>query len=773
MHPAGTGGSTQAQARGAVRRLGRRDRLLRVIALTSAAGAVVAGSHPTGSVLGDLLVPAVVGGAVALAGSRARRWSLLVASGTAAAVAPAGPWWALAVLALIVSLAQVVVDRRDRMTGALVAAAAVQGLLRSGDGGTLVVAAATLAAGGVVVSGYRAARASERRTARRALSVGCVAAALAGLAFLVVLLEGRADLARGVDLGERGLEAMQAGDGAEAEDLLGQAADAFESAEHDLGSPLLQPARLFPVIGPHATAARQLAQVGGDIAAAAEVAAAHADYEQLAIVDGTVDLAALGEMRPAAREALDRLRAGQERADGIDRTGLVALLGHPLARLDEELDATIHRAESVVSGLDTAPWLLGADAPRRYLVVFGSPAEARGLGGFLGSYGLLTADRGRLTLERTGPIGELEQAAGWQERTLSGPPEFLARYGRHYPARFLKNASASPDFPTVASVLTELVGQGPEGERLDGVLYLDPYAVAALLEVTGPVRVEGIDEPLTADRAPALLLREQYRRFPDLADRRDVLASAATAAFEELTTGSSLEPGALAEALTPIVRKGRFLASVTDPAGQSFLGRLGLDGSFPAPDGRDFLSVRTANAAANKLDAYLARDIDYRVTYDPTSGAVEATLVIRLTNEAPEGLPEYVAGNAAQREGRPGPPAGTNLSLLSVYSALGLVGATVDGATLPVEVGAELGHHVYTAPVEIPQGATVTVEVDLVGTIDASSRYQLRVAQQPLVIPDEVEIEVEARRGEVRADERRTVVGPADALVDVVASVDE
>jgi len=303
------------------------------------------------------------------------------------------------------------------------------------------------------------------------------------------------------------------------------------------------------------------------------------------------------------------------------------------------------------------------------------------------------------------------------------------------------------------------------------VLYLDPYAVAALLEVTGPVTVDGIDEPLTADRAPALLLREQYRRFPDLTDRRDVLASAATAAFEALTTRRSLEPGALVDALAPIVRKGRFLASVTDPASQSFLGRLGLDGSFPAPDGGDFLSVRTANAAANKLDAYLARDIRYRVIYDPTSGAVEATLVIQLTNDAPQGLPEYVVGNAPQREGRRGPPAGTNLSLLSVYSALGLAGARVDGASLPIEIGEELGHHVYIAPVEIPQGATVTVELDLVGTIDASSRYRLTVAQQPLVIPDEVEVEVDGGGVEIRASERRTVVGPADAVVEVTASV--
>lgn len=727
----------------------RRQAIVWLVAMASAVGAVLAGNHPTGAFAGDAVAGAGFAVAVCYAGSRARRWSLVVLAAVASVAAVAqGVVGLLALAALGGALAQVVLDRRDRVTGALIAAASTQVLLRlpAIEPTALVVVLVGVATVPVLGSGYQAARRRERTVARRIVAVSALAALLFSLAFVVIALEGRADLDRGVDLGERGLDALRVGDSEAAADLLERSADAFASAHADLTSPLAQPARAIPLVGQQATASREIAIAGREIAEAAEVAATQVDVGNLAITDATVDLRSLATMEQPAAEALDRLRVADERVAAIDRSWLLPLVAGPVVDLGADLDDTVRQAESVVAGLDAAPWLLGADAPRRYLVAFGTPAESRGLGGFIGSYGILSVTDGRLEMEHTGPISELERAEGSAGRTLSGPPEFLARYGRYYPARFLKNASASPDFPTVARVLQELYPQSSGGQQVDGVLYLDPFALAALLEITGPVDVEGLDEPLDAETAPNLLLRRQYSLVPDSADRRDVLGAAAEATFAALTSQQLAGPGELAEVLTPVARRGRLLFQVTDPSANRFLDRIGLGGEFPAPDGGDFLSVRTANAGANKLDAYLSRDITYRAEFDPGTGGVHATATITLTNEAPDGLPDYVAGNADARAGRPGPAAGTNLTMLSVYSALGLSGATMDGQTLPVEVQDELGHHVYSAPVTVPRGSSVQIEVLLEGTIDAG-RYDLTFSQQPLAIPDEVDLEVTDRRG--------------------------
>ena len=57
--------------------------------------------------------------------------------------------------------------------------------------------------------------------------------------------------------------------------------------------------------------------------------------------------------------------------------------------------------------------------PRHYFIAFTQPAEARGLGGFVGNYGELTAIDGDIELTRSGRIRELIAAPGADQRTLA------------------------------------------------------------------------------------------------------------------------------------------------------------------------------------------------------------------------------------------------------------------------------------------------------------------------------------------------------------------
>ena len=151
----------------------------------------------------------------------------------------------------------------------------------------------------------------------------------------------------------------------------------------------------------------------------------------------------------------------------------------------------------------------GGAAPRRYLVAVTSPNETRNSGGFMGGYAELTVTNGLIEKTASGSISELNSAGDALGRTLTGTPEFSERYGTYVPARFLQNATASPDLPTTAKVLAELYPQAG-GAPLDGVILLDPAGLAALLELSGPVTVEGIDRPITSENVEAFLLKRQY-----------------------------------------------------------------------------------------------------------------------------------------------------------------------------------------------------------------------------------------------------------------------
>ena len=92
----------------------------------------------------------------------------------------------------------------------------------------------------------------------------------------------------------------------------------------------------------------------------------------------------------------------------------------------------------------------------------------------IASYGELTADQGRLTLTRSGDISDLNKALPKGGGHLTGPADYLARYGAFDPQKLFQDVSYAPDLPTVADVIQQLYPQAG-GDHIDGVLALDPY----------------------------------------------------------------------------------------------------------------------------------------------------------------------------------------------------------------------------------------------------------------------------------------------------------
>src|SRR5690606_38125642 len=97
---------------------------------------------------------------------------------------------------------------------------------------------------------------------------------------------------------------------------------------------------------------------------------------------------------------------------------------------------------------------------------------------------------------------------------------------------------------------------------------------------------------------------------------------------------------------------------------------------------RDGFLLVTQNKGNNKIDSYLRRSIDYVATFDPSTGAVEATATITLRNDAPAfGLPLAIIGSNDQ-----GLPLGTNAMFFSFYTPHLLRQASLDGEDWQVEV---------------------------------------------------------------------------------------
>jgi hypothetical protein len=389
-----------------------------------------------------------------------------------------------------------------------------------------------------------------------------------------------------------------------------------------------------------------------------------------------------------------------------------------------------------LTAVRTLPEVFGAGGQRRYLALFVTPVEGRA-SGFPGNFAELTLTDGKVEMTRFGRVLELDRSRAPVQ--LSMPKEYDLRYQRFGGAGSWRNVTLSPNFPTVAELVRQLYPQSG-GAELDGVMSLDPSAIATLLRLTGPVSIPDIPRPISARNAEEFLLRDQYLEFDQGPDRVDALESLGRRTFDALLEGDLPAPEEIARVLSPALQEQHLRFVDFSPAGAQFFEDIGVTGAL-LPVAGDALAITTNNIIGNKVDLFLQRTVSYDVVWDPATRQVRSVLRIHLVNSAPaSGLPSYVIGNALDSPDPP--PLGTNRTYLSVFSPLALDDMRLDGEPLPIEVQTEAGRKVYSTFLELGPGGEATVEMTLSGVITGEGGYRLDVAPQVLALPDQLDVTV-------------------------------
>lgn len=703
------------------------------------AAALLTTAEPTGQATADALWSAALVAVAAIFGATARRWTWFVPAGVAAVIAGDDLALAGAALAIVVAFASVVTDTRSRARGALVVALGCIALLRAEPVGfhglsALLTAAAVVPA---IVSGYAYAGRTVRRRARRvALGAGgVIGLMLAGAALGVVSVQS--DLADGIRSVDDGMTAARDANDDLAAEHLGHAARSLKTADDTLSSWFVAPAKSLPIIGPNLDAVSSLAARASEVAEVSALAADSADVDALRFVDGRLDPQVVVDMQEPLRQVKAAIDGLADEVDEARSPWLVSLVSTRIDRLDEQIADAQPDADAALLAVDIAPHLLGADGPQRYLVLFTTPVEARGRTGFPGNYAELYVEDGKLSMPVFGRISELERGGLGDQRTLTQPPDLVARYDRFDVATTWRNLTMTPDFPSLAQAAAELYPQSG-GQPIDGVLSVDPAGLAALMRYTGPVEIEGRDEPLTSENAEAYLLLEQYVLFEEDNDERvDVLEDVAETTFERLTSADLPGPRAIIDHIDPVVDGGHIQFVSLDQETFMLLFTTSVTGHFQPTPGTDSFATTTANAGASKIDLFLERRQHYDVRWDPATGRVTGTLRVTLENSAPsEGWPDYVIGNSV------GLPPGTNRSYVSIYSPFGLEAARIGGQPVGLQSEVEVGRNVYSTFVDIPPGGAVEIELDLAGTVEGR-HYELELPVQPFTNPDDVAVQLE------------------------------
>ncbi|CAN5662189.1 hypothetical protein BH24ACT4_BH24ACT4_04550 [soil metagenome] len=759
--PRATGSEERPRPRARVTTRRQRSAIVTLVVAVSAVGGALTGARPTDLLAVDVLLAAGLAALVPWCSAHARRWTWCWLAGIAA-VAAVDRWipFLLAAAALVLALLSTLPRRRHRIAGAVVGALAIQALMRIGDVGPLGVPALVCAVAVIpaIVSGHRLMPRRHRRSLTRAAVAALVVAIVGTASAAAVVLAVRSQLVTAVDRSEDAVAGV--GDGereGSLADLEAAGAD-FGDARSLLGSPLLWPARALPIVGPHVGALHELAASGEDLTGAAAADLSLVDYDRLRYESGRINLEEVEAVAPALRSIRTALVDAEDRTGALDSPWLVAPLTDRVDELRERLIDTRRQADTAAVAIDLAPEMLGAEGPRRYLVVFPTESETRGGGGFVGNFVILDAVDGEVELTESARIVDMIDARKPGERSLTeveGLEEYVRQYGELRPQDFNQDILYSPHFPSNARAFASVAEQSGRGQ-IEAVISMSPSGLAALLSLTGPVPVQGRDQPLAPAEAEQFLQLGQYLEYDDDEARSDALEGLTREVFDRLTTGSLPSPRELGEQLGPLVPTGALEMWSARPEEEDLLARLDVTGELPVAGAHDLVHVSGTNGGQNKIDVFLQRTVEVEPSRDPETGEIVSTVRVTLRNDAPvDGLPRYVIGNNR------GDPPGTNRHLLSVFTPLMLAAANVDGVPVGVDAGRERGYQVYRRYLVVPPGAMMTFELQLRGDIPGMDEYRLLLPAQPMVNPDQVEVTGPLVAGEqdLTLDRDRSLVG--------------
>ncbi|MBW3664786.1 MAG: DUF4012 domain-containing protein [Actinobacteria bacterium] len=579
----------------------------------------------------------------------------------------------------------------------------------------------------------------------------------------------------------------------------GRMADARDRTD----GPIWSAVGAVPLVGRSTETFRRVVDVGAAAVAVGEAALDDAEVLvgedgalRVSVSDGVVDLAPLREADAALGDLpVDALRAARADLAAVPATWVPGIVrdGRATAlQLADEALRTLEHGRLVTTAL---PPFLGADGPRRYLLAMQSNGELRGTGGLLGFIAVLSADRGRLELtepqvhealdeaiaKRTlDPIDEPGFLTGDHTDTVPTSPEFEARYGHVAAAGFFSNVNVDPDLPTTAEVILDLY-EDRTGDRLDGVIAVDPIGAEQLMSVIGPLELpdEAIDprRPLPRRVPPAAVADVALIDIYEIAgsehsEVRRVYSQAFAQAVFDTLLGGGWDGVAVGDQLA-LAAAGRHLQLFSrDEEEQAAFEALGIAGKLDAPTPAvagaptsDLLAVTANNATGGKQDVHLGHRISgtYRLTLVPGADGTasawrEATVRTTVVNPLPRsGMDLYIIGNClvgtAENACFEGPP-GLNRTWFTVWTPeeVAVRGATGPDGTVPLGTGRIHGEHAIDHFLETPSESENWFEVSFDGDVQLTAEggdltYELTWWRQAKAIPDHLDLTIEAPDG--------------------------
>jgi len=281
--------------------------------------------------------------------------------------------------------------------------------------------------------------------------------------------------------------------------------------------------------------------------------------------------------------------------------------------------------------------LTGQDTPKTYLVLLQNNTELRPGGGFIGNFGLIEFDQGRL---QNISVEDIYTIDGQLQEKIEPPKELKEKLG--VDKFYLRDSNWSGDYSLNAQTARDFYKK-ETGQNVDGVIAVDLTFIQEVLKKIGPVMVDDYNEKISAEN---LFERGEYYSevgfFPGSTQKRDFFGALSRELINKMFAGDQGLWFSLFVAAKEGISQKHTMVVFDDTQLSSFVHTHGWDHPLPpysfnpqddSGATRDFLAIVEANLGANKVNRFLERKISYEMTIGKDADLV-AKLKITYTNKS-------------------------------------------------------------------------------------------------------------------------------------------
>jgi len=291
----------------------------------------------------------------------------------------------------------------------------------------------------------------------------------------------------------------------------------------------------------------------------------------------------------------------------------------------------------------------GGGGQKTYLVLLQNNSELRPGGGFIGNFGTIEFDGGKLKAINVDDIYTID---GQLKEKIEPPKQLKEKLG--ISDFYLRDSNWSADFSLNAAIARDFFKK-ETGKNVDGVVAIDLTFIQNVLKKTGPIKLDDYNEEISSEN---LFERGEYWSevgfFPGSTQKRDffgalsrklinqILESISQVAVSETKKQQTSPLVGIVQVVKESLSQKHIMVSFNNPTLSAYAATHGWDSPLPprrfnpaddTVETRDFVAISEANIGANKVNRFINRKIRYEMTIGRDADLV-AKLTISYTNNS-------------------------------------------------------------------------------------------------------------------------------------------